>query len=444
MERIRNAIFIVVIFIIIVSIVIFIFWRNPKDENNLENLGAEGEVVDFDKETTKDVTDTVKFFTVKDCVYQYYDQINQQNDKYYGRNEKNEYALIVSQKQINQDNLDLLSKEYIQRNNITVENVKKYIDTIKEKVLFTPLKMRVLISPNVEKYIVYGFIQNLNNEFIKEVYLIVNLDVTNHTFSIEPIMEEQEDIKNISITNDNQRIQKNENNQYVEAKINYETVAKEYFTTYKRMFLTKPEIAYRYLQKEYKDKRFGNQEEYEKFIEKNLVELKGVNIAQYVVNHEKEYTEYVCKDQYDNLYIFREDSNRDFSILLDTYTITTDEFKKAYTSGNEQKKVMLNIDQWVQMLNNRDYQYAYQMLDTEYANKTFRGNEEIFESYMREKYPSHYSLSFTNFTQTNDVFIQTIKLKDLTNTNAQELSVDIIMKLEDNMKYTLSFTVVTK
>ena len=55
------------------------------------------------------------------------------------------------------------------------------------------------------------------------------------------------------------------------------------------------------------------------------------------------YTEYTCMDQFENYYIFRENKVMDYSIILDNYTIPTEEFIEKYNSVNEQKKVVLNI-----------------------------------------------------------------------------------------------------
>ena len=84
-----------------------------------------------------------------------------------------------------------------------MENVEQYIDVINEKVIYTPLKMKVLIASNVDKYVTYGFIQDTQNEFIKEVYLIVNLDTMKKTFSIEPLYGDYNSIDDIHIENDN-------------------------------------------------------------------------------------------------------------------------------------------------------------------------------------------------------------------------------------------------
>ena len=102
------------------------------------------------------------------------------------------------------------------------------------------------------------------------------------------------------------------------------------------------------------------------------------------LNTYDEYSEYVCRDKYQNLYIFRAKNPLDYTVLLDTYTITTDNFKTTYDKSSEEYKVAMNIDKWIQMINSRDYTSAYNCLDETFRNNNF-GSEEAFEKYMKEK-----------------------------------------------------------
>lgn len=441
MEKLKKAIILICILILIIVISIFLINYNEKNSNET-TLGDEGEVFDFENQHIEDVTDKVKFFTVSNCISRYFDQINKENVRYYGVNEYGEYTINVSQEEINQDNYDLLSQEYIQKNKIKLENVEQYIDVINEKVIYTPLKMKVLIASNVDKYVTYGFIQDTQNEFIKEVYLIVNLDTMKKTFSIEPLYGDYNSIDDIHIENENVEIETNENNTYTDAKINYEYVAKEYFNTYKRMCLSNPEMAYKYLQDEYKTKRFSDVNLYKQYVEKNKQELTGITINQYMVNNYEDYTEFVCKDQNGNLYIFREKDINNFVILLDTYTITTDKFKQEYEKADVQNKVMMNVDKWFQMLNNRDYTSAYNMLDETFRNNNFNGDLNAFEEYMRNKYPLHYEVSYIRFQeQPGDVYSQEILLNEFGVENEIQLNFNIVMKLKEGTDFVMSFEV---
>jgi hypothetical protein len=120
-------------------------------------------------------------------------------------------------------------------------------------------------------------------------------------------------------------------------------------------------------------------------------------------------------DQYQKLYIFDETNPMEFTLKLDTYTVPTEKFTTTYKSSNEQDKVMMNIDKWVQMLNNRDYTSAYNVLDETYRNNTF-GNEVRFESIMKEILPLHYEIEETT-------------------------SISVFMQLNEDLDFVMSFSI---
>ena len=254
----KFIIFIIILFIIIIigiSLVIKYLQNNP--DTLLEKNGEAGEIVDYENQETQKVTDFVKFYTVVNCVDTYIDAMNVNNTRYYGTDENDNYAIVVSNEDINKNIYDLLSEQYIKDKEITVENLKDKTETLEKKAIFVPLKMNVLIDNIIEKYVVYGFLTDMESNFVKEIYLYVNLDISNKTFSIEPI--ENKDIKSIEdieIINDNKEIEKNDNNTVVEAKISTEYLCQKYMDYYKKIVLVSPKLAYEYLDNDYKEKRF--------------------------------------------------------------------------------------------------------------------------------------------------------------------------------------------
>lgn len=441
MNKIKKAMLItVIIIIIIIIILISILLMNKKEEEKeIIGTGDIGEVIDYDKTQVKQVEDQIKFFTVVNCVNQYLDQININDSKYYGYDENNNYVMVIEEDTIKKNIYNLLSEEYIEKNQVTLNNLYDYIDEVKENVIFVPLKMNVLEKENVEKYIVYGIEQNLTNEYIKDIYLIVNLDVANKTFSIEPINQQYKDINDIQITNDDIQIMQNDNNSFTYEKISYEYTVKKYMDYYKKLALIKPELVYNYMDEEYRNKRFGSLENYEKYIEKNKQEITSLQGTKYLVNNYDTYTQYVCQDKYENSYIFNEKAPMDFTLQLDTYTIPTEKFTTTYNSSDNQKKVMMNVDKWVQMLNNRDYTSAYNLLDETYRNNAF-GSEEQFETTMREKLPLHYKVEYSNFSEENETYMIDITLTDITEEEEGSVQISVIMQLKEDLDFVMSFS----
>ena len=138
--------------------------------------------------------------------------------------------------------------------------------------------MKVLKKEKVDKYIVYGVLQDvIELDDAEEIYIIVNLDYNNKTFSIEPIDKEYESIEQINIENDDILIDKNENNIYQNQKITNEYLTNEYFVLYKKLAITEPELVYNIFSEEYRNERFGNIDNFKKYVNENKNEILKIN-----------------------------------------------------------------------------------------------------------------------------------------------------------------------
>lgn len=419
---------IIVIFIIaIIMIITSILLLKNKQEEIPEIIEVKEEIAHASEE--EDLTDTVKdqskFFTASSCVSQYLDLINIKSSIYYGYDENEQYVQIMDPKEAIQE---VLAKP------------QKQIKALEEKVKFTPMQMRMIENDNTEKYLVYGIVTNLDNEYKGDIYTFVTLCPENATFSIETIEEKPENINEIKFTNEEGIIEEKNYNTYEEVEVDNEYLCKQYFDMYKTLMLTKPEMAYEKLEEEYKNQRFGDILAYKKYIEDNKEEMESLQISKYLVNNYEEYTQYVGKNKYENVIIFDEKGLMDFTIKLDTYTIPTDKFKTTYNSGNEEKKVTMNIDKWVDMLNNRDYKAAYNVLNETFRNNKFK-TEEDFANYMKENYPLHYKLEFSTFSGDKAAYVQKIKLTDITEEKEEQKELEIIMRLKEGTDFEMSFNV---
>ena len=142
-------------------------------------------------------------------------------------------------------------------------------------------------------------------------------------------------------------------------------------------------------------------------------------------------------DKYENYYIFRVTDFTEYTVILDNYTIMTANFKSAYDNADVQGRTMLNCDKWIQMLNNRDYSAAYNVLDETFRNNNF-GSVDNFENYMRQNYGEHYDIDFDDFSNEGDTYIQPITLNTISG-SGETKEITIIMRLSDNYGFTMSF-----
>ena len=442
MKRLKLFIIVLIILIIlIIGVLIFMKKKKKKEIESIISEGDAGDKISFDTTKIEKVTDESRFFSVKSCVQQYLDQMNNNNDIYFGFDENNEYSKIVDNETINKNRLNLLSEKFVKDNNITIHNLDQYVETFEEKVIFDALQMRYIRGEQVENYIVYGIISSLNNEYLGDLYIIVNVDRERKTFSITPIKSssEYDSIDKINLKYDYLEIQQNDNNIYTNRQMTYEEISKEYFSSYKRIIQVRPDIIYDYLQEDYKLLRFGTLENFKGYVEFNLNEIKGLQIQKYSVNNFENYTEFICMDQYQNVYIFDETNPMDFTLKLDSYTIISDKFKEAYDTSKEQYKVAMNIDKWIQMLNTRDYSHAYEVLDETFRNNNW-ASVEVFEQYMKEHFPLHYEVENVEYSNEGSTYVQKINLTDVTGKDKNVISLNIIMQLKENYEFVMSFS----
>ena len=82
---------------------------------------------------------------------------------------------------------------------------------------------------------------DFNYNIIRNINLIVNLDTTNYTYSIEPLDDEIVNVEDIQLNNILDKIDKNDNNTFKYISTNAEDEARKYFDTYKKMILSNPE-----------------------------------------------------------------------------------------------------------------------------------------------------------------------------------------------------------
>ena len=443
-KKIGRVIIVLVILIILILILFGIIWYRNIDKktgniikNNLNNIIIEEVKLEGN---ISEVENPVEFYTVVRNIDKYLNQLNMTNDIYYAQNQNGDYQFVASQNEINQNIFDLLSKNFVEENKIDIDNLNEYIEVFNENILYTPIKMKMSKIDNVNKFLVYGIIQNFDYQYLKDFYCFVTMDYTNNTFSIEPIEGDNLKFDEIDIVNDGELIEENENNQFSNIEVDDKYVTRELFLTYKRMALARPDIFYDFLDEEYRNLRFGNLESFEKYVETNKEEISKTSYDKYQINNYSDYKEYLCTDQYSNVYTFKVENLSNYSVQLDTYTIISDNFKETYDSSSEDYKVAMNIDKWVQMLNDRDYTNAYNVLDETFRNNSW-GSEEAFEQYMRENFPLHYDVEYTTYSSEGSTYVQQVNLTDITGKTEGTISLNIIMQLKDNYEFVMSFSV---
>lgn len=428
-----KVIILVVISIITILIASLICLKKIENKEQQEAVTPEKEVErPFN---TKEKITRNEYYILSKISTTYIQSLNKNNSLYININEDGSTELKESE--LKMSIMNLLSEEYIKNNNININNLNNYIELLNEQLLVVPINMKGISTGSIKTYVVQGIALNFEYELKEEFNIIVNIDYNNRTFSIEPTSEKYEDINKANQLNS---IKENQNNKYLTTSLNIENIVKDYMNNLKRMMLSKPELVYNRLDVEYRSKRFGTIDKFKEYIDKNKEEIKSIYIDKYLVNTFEDYSQYIGTDKYNNMYVFNEKEPLNYSILLDTYTLNSEEFKKKYDESENKYKVKVNVDKWIKMLNNRDYENAYKCLDETFKKNNFSSEEE-FEKYMRENFPLHYKLSVGQTEEVNGIYKQRIILEDITGASDEKIENTIIMQLKDNYEFVMSFEI---
>lgn len=431
----KIKILIVVIIILIISIaVLLINIKNTNNNNNNEIETNTELVVENYEENTQEIIEDISrnnFFTVNTCLQNYYSYIQEENKEIMDEEAKREAIY------------ELLDEYYIESNNITKDNILEKGVKIDYSNAYNSRKMYMKsVSELIDVYYVIGrIIDYTMEEEVRDVYNIVVLDKANTTFAIIPSQnytknEIKEELNKIKIEN----IKANENNKFKYTNVTDDSIAKMYFSNYIKNAIYDTELAYDYIDREYKQKRFPTLEEYKEYIDKNKETLKTLALEKYQINDKESYNEYVCVNSRGGYYIFKETDVMQYTILLDTYTVNIPEFTEKYDKANEQMKVAYNIEKIITAINNYDFEYVYEKMD-----KIFRENNfstlEAFEEKTEFLFFDKNSVEYNEYEKKGNTHIYNITLKDYNGEIEHKDNIQIYMQLKDNYDFVFSFTI---
>ena len=154
-----NFVAIILVIVTVIVLIVTFITRNKNGGNAEEKISI--------------VTNYSDFYTVDSCL--------------------NRFVIFLSSK--NKLNvLTILNKEYVEKNDITEDNVLDLFDDVRDGSSFVSKKMYYTnLGNNIYKYYVYGsieyselYIDNSSNNNTVDAYFVVYIDKNNHLYSVEP------------------------------------------------------------------------------------------------------------------------------------------------------------------------------------------------------------------------------------------------------------------
>lgn len=417
MKKLTKIIIVIIIIIVILLILLYIL-RN-KEKKNTNNENNQSEIINDEEfeikpdENITEVTSTELAFNIKQCIQYFYEYVQDDN-----------YEAVM----------EVLDTNYVKEKNLNVNNVKNICSNFKNTTyIINKIHQK---EKTIEKplYFVNGeVLDGENYEKKSDLAFTIIIDVEHNAFSIIPeILNDDNFNYNFDITYDNE----NYYNDYTAKAYTDAEIVDEYFGYYSKLINKNPNEAYNLLDGDYKKYRFNNSiEKYKEYL-KNI-DLQKVYPDKYTIDYtDNDQKEYIVIDKNGFTYIINELSPMNITFKLDTYTIMSDKFKNTYDKGTNENKTSMNVDKWMMMIQNKDFENAYNLLDETFRNNNF-GNVENFKQYMNNKYSTALQYQIGNSQQYNgDVYTQKVTI---TKEDGTTIDTNFVVKLLDNRQFVLSF-----
>ena len=380
------------------------------------------------------------YYDIKVYMQKYLNALNIK-DIQYGYYDKNgDYIAKSNENQIKQKIYNLLSNKYIKENGVTIENIYNYIKVIEKKTIFVPMEIALIQDGDIKSFLVYGLVEAQENyEVIDKIFAIINIDITEGNYSIEPIDGDYNSINEIKIDKLEDTIISNNDNVFTENYISATEIPGEYINIYKELAIGAPEKLYDLLDEEYKNKKFGNLNEFKNYIQKNKTDIITTKLDKYQVKV-KDYSKvrYVCIDNRGNYYIINQNKIfTDYTMMLDIYTVDIDEFIEKYDNSQNHEKLILNVQKLKKAIESNDYKYLYNKLNQEFKDTNFKTQKD-FEKYLKENYDEENALEYVTYNEVSGVHVYSIKLTNKKQNKITEGK--IVMKLKENRDFEFSFS----
>lgn len=423
----------IIVVIIIISIVVALLLLTTSNNEEVASNNTVSEENNNETEAEPQINET-KYYNITNVVR-----------TYLGALDKSKYILSdgtnYSEDESTKESIyNLLSTECIESNNITVENVYDYVKDVNENITFVPLDMRISQGSNVDKFLVYGNIVYMDSQDLEKVYVIVNIDNTNNTFSIEPINNEEiSNINDFKFESTLDTIEKNYSNTYLDNNMSDEDISKEKFNNFKLLILRKSEDLFYLLNEEYRNKKFGDYNGFSQYIDSNYDRLRTINLSMYQVTEEDGYKQYVLLDQDDRYYIFKETSENKEEIFLDTYTVDLPEFLDRYNGADDEYKVGYNVEKFISAINDGDYKYAYNLLDETFRRNNYPSQGD-FENFVKTNFFENNEIQHNNVEKQGNQFVYGITIINKDN-ESERKNITVIMELGEETDFVMSFSI---
>lgn len=442
MEKSKKVLIMLLILLIMIGIIVFALIQleqanKSKTENDIS------QVEDIQGKSFEEIKDYKTYFSVKEVINNYITYMKQINgDEYVDTSRLNMTKAEIAEA-MQEDGLDAIKsildddyKKNVSDNSIIqIQNQYKQNGTYDKEVTYSLNIDNVYECQLTNNIIITLAEAKLNG---KELNVLVKFDNKNNTYSIflddyvsKYNYNKNMDKKDFNISKN--EIIKNSYNNNIKVDDSEVYVITQYFSDFRMKMLNDTEVAYRELDSDYAQKKFGDYSNFQNYINENKESITYAGINKYQVVENSDNKEYICIDENGKYYIFVESGIGKYTVVLDTYTIDLPEFLTKYNSSNERIKVGMNIQKVFDAINDKDYEFVYNKLDSSFKQNNFKTLSE-FKDYAEKNFVGK-QLKYDECQQQGSIYVFNITITDGTNQTGK----NVIMKLLDGTDFVMSF-----
>lgn len=426
---ISLIIFLLIILVIISVIILNIKNSDIEDVNEPTNIPMEEQVQPMEM-----VQNAQEYYNVRAIILGYiYNIINGDSQTLMLQI----YPDYIEEFNINQDNI--LEKTQ------TILNGKEIEDILNFSIVVDNMYTTEIIN-NLNVYYAEGYLLDYVEKDKVPFKMVVYMDKINKTQYIVPeeyvekhnLSEKEKDLNNYNLEIED--IPVTGYNSYSNTNISSNTLVVDYIKRFKEELIFSIDDSYKLLNEEYRNSRFGSIENYKNYIQKNMAKIQRFSPSQFKMEEIEDKLFYTIKDETnDNILILEQTAIMKFGIYLDRYTIDLPEITKSYNSGNDEVKLNINTEKLVEALNNKDYKYLYNKLNTTFKNNKFSDVNQ-FSSYISNKVFDNNAIEDVSYTKENEIYVCNIKLKNVDD-KSKVTDLKVMIRLLEGTNFEISFEI---
>ena len=251
----ENKITIIVLLIILAIIIAIFYLFNKQETERVQST----EYLEIEK-----LDDSSTFFSISENINKICEYVN-----------NNKPTKLIN----------IIDKDYLNKNSLTSSNIISHFQDEYQNTTFKSYDTYVISNKNLYKYYVHGYLYvNMFDEpstITEEKYFILNYNINNLSYSIEPIDKEiynkALETKEINF----KEITSNNDNRFTQLNLSSYNLAVLYFNDFIQTIINNPEQAYDKLNATTIDNYFPEYNDFQEYINNNKEKIYNAKVEKY-------------------------------------------------------------------------------------------------------------------------------------------------------------------